>query len=132
MEYLITPKEPTSWSLNESDFKEHLKKKWSKIEIHSITNLDDFYSLEWTLQVPTTEERLDGALHRDGQGISLDGYIQDCAIFAIWFRSLVPQTQELLFYDQAYNFHVELQPQTIDSEIIQLFSAPKKSTIMSG
>jgi hypothetical protein len=124
MEYLITPKEPTSWSLDKSDFKEYLKKKWSEIEIHSIINPDDFYSLEWELQVPTTGQRLDGALHRDGQGISLDGYIQNCAIFAIWFRSLVPQTQELVFYDQAYNFHVELQAQTAYSEIVQPFSAP--------
>lgn len=96
-----------------------MEKQWSGIKIRFVTNLNDYYSLEWTLQVPTTGQRLDGALHRDGQGISLDGYIQDCAIFAVWFRSLVPQTQKLVFYDQAYNFHVELQAQTTDAEIIQ-------------
>ncbi len=123
MEYLITPKEPTNWNLDESDFKEHLKKQWSEIEIRSLLDTDDYYSLEWTLQVTTTGQRLDGALHRDGQGISLDGYIQDCAVFAIWFRSLVPQTIELVFYDQGYNSHIELQAETTDSEIIQPFLA---------
>ncbi|MBD1804192.1 hypothetical protein H6F98_01715 [Microcoleus sp. FACHB-SPT15] len=63
----------------------------------------------------------DGALHRDGQGISLDGYLEDCARFVIWFRSIVPQTQKLVSYAQGYNCHVELQAETTESEIIQVF-----------
>lgn len=123
MEYLITPPETTDWTLNESDFRVHLKKQWPEIEIRSVTNPNDYYSLEWVIKVPTTGQRLDGALHRDRQGISLDGYLQDCAAFAIWFRSLVPQTQKLVFYDQGYNSHIELQTETIASHIIQPFLA---------
>ncbi|NEQ69983.1 MAG: hypothetical protein F6K21_31725, partial [Symploca sp. SIO2D2] len=49
-----------------------------------------------------------------------DGYLEDCARFVIWFRSLVPQTQKLVFYDQGYNYHVELETRTTESEIMQL------------
>jgi hypothetical protein len=123
MEYLVTPPEPTNWKINEPDFIQHLKKQWSDIEIHKVANPDDYYALEWIVKVSGIEQRLDGALHRDGQGISLDAYLEDCARFAIWFRSLVPQTQKLVFYDQGYNCHVELEAETTESEIMQPFLA---------
>jgi hypothetical protein len=120
MEYLITPPEHTDWKIKEPDFIQCLEKRWSGIEIKQVTNPDDYYVLEWVIKVPEIEQRLDGALHRDGQGISLDGDLEDCARFAVWFRSLVPQTQ-LVFYDQGYNAHVELQAETTESEIMQPF-----------
>jgi hypothetical protein len=123
MEYLITPPEPTGWKINESELIEHLAKQWSDIEIQKVTNPDDYYSLEWVIKVPGMGQRLDGALHRDGQGISLDGYLEDCTKFAVWFRSIVPQTQKLLFYDQGYNSHIELTAETTESEIMQSFLA---------
>jgi hypothetical protein len=123
MEYLVTPPEPTNWKINESDFIQYLKKQWSDIEIRKLENPDDYYALAWIVKVSGIEQRLDGALHRDGQGISLDGYLEDCARFAIWFRSLVPQTQKLVFYDQGYNCHVELEAETTESEIMQPFLA---------
>jgi len=123
MEYLITPPEPTDWKINESDFIQYLKKQWSDIEIRKVTNPDDYYALEWVVKVSGIEQRLDGALHRDGQGISLDGYLEDCARFAILFRYIVPQAQKLVFYDQGYNSHVELEAETTESEIMQPFLA---------
>lgn len=123
MEYLITPPEPTDWKINESDLIEHLSKQWSEIEIQKVTKKDDYYALEWVIKVLGSDRRLDGALHRDGQGISLDGYLEDCAIWAIWFRSLVPQTQKLVFYDQGFSSHIELRLETTEAEIIQPFLA---------
>lgn len=123
MEYLITPPEPTDWKINELDLIEHLSKQWSEIEIQKVTNPDDYYALEWVIKVPGSDRRLEGALHRDGQGISLDGYLEDCAFLAIWFRSLVPQTQKLVFYDQGFSSHIELQLETTEAEIIQPFLA---------
>ena len=121
MEYLITPDQPNSWKINPVDCIENLEKYWHDTTIKTITNPDDYYSIEWVIKIPEKGTRLDGALHRDGQGISLDGYLEDCANFAIWFRSLVPENQELIFYDQGYNYCLKLQPKTTISDIIQLF-----------
>lgn len=123
MEYLITPPEPTDWKINESDFINHLLKHWSDIQIKQVVDPDDYYSWEWSIKVAGKGQRLDGALHRDGEGISLDGYLSDCAFFALWFRSLVPQDQRLLFYDQGFNYHIDLQIETTASEIIESFLA---------
>ncbi len=112
MEYLITPPSTTNWKINQTDFIESLKQHWSKIEINLINNAEDFYSLEWIIKFPNKNQRLDGALHQDKQGISLDGDLKTCANFAIWFRSLVPENQALLFYDQGYNFDIQLQKNT--------------------
>ena len=120
MEYLVTPPESTNWKINELDFIQHLEKQWSGIEIRKTANPNDYYAIEWVVKTSEIGHRLDGALHRDGQGISLDGYLEDCARFVIWFRSLVPQTQKLVFYDQGYNYHVELETRMTESEIMQL------------
>lgn len=116
MEYLITAPEETDWKINETDFVNNLLKQWPELSIKKIPNLDDFYSLEWFNKLI-----LNGALHRDGQGVSLDGYLEDCARFAIWFCFQVPQTQKLVFYDQGYNSHIELQEGTTESEIVAAF-----------
>lgn len=123
MEYLITPTEATDWQINENDLIKNLHQYWLDSEIKPITNIDDYHLIEWEINVPETGHRLDGALHRDRQGISLDGYIEDCASFAIWFRLLVPEVQKLLFYDQAFNHNIELKSHTSRAEIIEPFLA---------
>ncbi|GAA6619688.1 hypothetical protein [Scytonema sp. NUACC26] len=120
MEYLITPPAETDWQINQSDFADCLMKKWSHIQLKQITNSDDYYCLEGSISV-AGDGLLEVALHRDRQGVSLDGYLEDCAFFAVWLRSLVPQNQELVFYDQGYNVHIELKQNTTESEIINSF-----------
>lgn len=121
MEYLITPPEETDWKINDSDFIDNLLKQWPDTEIQKVTNPDSYYVIEWFTKVSGLGQRLDGALHQDRQGVSLDGYLEDCAKFAIWLRSQVPKTQKLVFYDQGYNSHVELQEETTEAEIIKAF-----------
>ena len=72
---------------------------------------------------PRCQQRLDGALHRDRQGISLDGSLEDCAKFALWFRDFVPSNQALFFYDQGYNYQIDLQKNITNVEIINTFSS---------
>lgn len=128
MEYLITPPEATDWKIDNDLFMEDLTKTWSDVSLHIIKNQDDYHYIEWTIMPPQTQQRLDGSLHRDQQGVSLDGSIEDCAKFAFWFRFFVPSYQKLIFYDQGYNSQIELQTNTDEKEIIQTFS----TLIMTG
>lgn len=122
MEYLITPAEETDWHINESDLINHLFEKWSNVQIKEITNPDDFYSLEGLIKLDA-DKTLEFALHQDKQGVSLDGYLKDCAFFAVWLRVLVPPHQKLLFYDQGYNAHIELNESTTELDIINSFTS---------
>lgn len=123
MEYLITPLESTNWKINQNFLIESLKKQWLNIEVKTVTNPDDYYIIEWAIALKENRGILEGALHKDLQGISLDGHIEDCATFAVWFRSLVPESQKLLFYDQNFNHHQELTLNTIKTAIIEPFLA---------
>lgn len=66
---------------------------------------------------------LTGSLDRTGQVIALDGWLEDCAVFAVWFRFLVPVEQQLAFYDEAYSADVELGTATTAEELIAPFEA---------
>lgn len=123
MEYLITPPEKTDWKINQSDFVNNLFREWPDIQIRQMTNPDDYYEFEWFTKVSGKALRLDGALHRDGRGVSLEGYLEDCAKFAIWFRSFVPKSQKLIFYDQGYNYYIELEEGITEAEILAAFES---------
>lgn len=121
MEYLITPPSETDWQFNQSDFIECLVNKWSNIQIKLCTNPSDNYCFEGLIKVAANSQTLEIALHRDMQGMSLDGCLEDCAFFAVWLRPLVPENQKLVFYDQGYNAHIELKDNTTESEVINSF-----------
>ena len=123
MQYLITPQKETDWQINQSYFVNNLLKKWPDAEIQVVTNPDRFYQLEWFSKVVGQGIRLDGALHRDGRGVSLEGYLEDCAKFVIWFRSFVPKSQKLIFYDQGYNYYIELEEGITETEILAAFES---------
>ena len=121
MEYLITPPESTNWKINQNEFIEYLTQTWSDIDIYPVSNEEDYYLIEVAIKLPHTDQKLEIALHRDLQGISLDGSIENCAKFAIWFRSLVPLNQALIFYDQGYNCQIKLSNNTTEEDILQTF-----------
>jgi len=121
MEYLITPPESTHWKIDQKKFINQLSQIGLEIDIHPVANPEDYYIVEGEIKFPNTKQKLEVALHRDLQGISLDGLIEDCAKFAIWFRSFVPLSQALIFYDQGYNYHIELLENTKEDEILQTF-----------
>lgn len=119
MNYLISPPEETVWRMNESLFIEKLKERWLNIEIKRIHNAEDTYSVVWNLEMEAG--RFDGALARDDQTIGLDSDIRNCGVFAVWVRTLVPQEQPLIFYDQGYSAHIDLDASTSAEEIVRTF-----------
>ena len=64
---------------------------------------------------------LEGMFNRNYSGISVDGDFDDCAAFALWFRSLVPPQQPLLFYDQGFNVDVPLTAETTIQDLRAAF-----------
>jgi hypothetical protein len=120
MEYLITPPESTNWKIDQNQFMNQLTQAALEIDLNSVANPEDYHIIEGKIKFPNTQ-KLAIALHRDLQGISLDGLIEDCAKFAIWFRSVVPLSQALVFYDQGYNHHLNLLEKTKEGDILQTF-----------
>ena len=55
-------------------------------------------------------------------GVSMEGDFEDCAAFALWFRSLAPSSVPLLFFDQCFNVDIPLTNQTTVADIVAAFS----------
>ena len=58
----------------------------------------------------TDEHQLDGWLMRDGQVVEMNGGLEESAVIAAWMRTIVPDDQELIFWDEGYHFEVPLVP----------------------
>lgn len=109
MSYLASAPIKTSWKMQPSQFAASLIKDWPTAKIRDERSAFPF-ALDWKIEMPGG--LLLGDFSDDPLGISVDGDFDDCATFALWFRSLVPQQQPLLFYDQGFNVDVPLTSET--------------------
>ena len=96
-----------------------LRRRWPDAVITPSEDPADFHALEWRVQSGARE--VEGALSRDGCALILEGHIEDVADIAIWFRSLVPAVQPLLFYDEGYSADVPLSAETTTGDLIKPF-----------
>src|SRR5215467_12484532 len=107
--YLASAPFKTGWKMETSQFRAGLAKRWPAAEIHD-GEFGSPFPLEWEIQMPSG--LLMGYFSDDPLGISIDGDFDDCAAVALWFRSLVPASQPLLFYDDCFNVDVPLTSET--------------------
>lgn len=105
----------TEWKLDPNVFIALLREQWPNAEIRETK--EGNFSHEWKIAMP--ERSLEGSFNQHYSGVVLDYDIHYAAPFAVWFRKLVPETQMLQFYDEGYNAHIELGPNTTEAEIIK-------------
>lgn len=101
-----------------SQFRASLIERWPSAEIPD-RDPASLFALEWSIEMPGG--LLLGNFSDDPLGISVDGDFDDCAAFALWFRSLVPPQQPLLFYDQGFNEDVNLTHETTLADLRAAF-----------
>ena len=120
MSYFISPPDETSWEFDLSEFESRLS-EWQDIEIRHPRDPTNTNGVEWI--VTLRFGKVFGALDRDGQLVHLDGFLGDCALFALWLRNLVPPDIELLFYDESYSNDVALLSFTRESDLVRAFGS---------
>ncbi len=67
------------------------------------------------------ESTLLGSLNRERSTVIFYGAIRDCAKFALWYQSVVPELG-LLMFDEGYDRSLALQPDTTAGGIIHALS----------
>ena len=118
MSYLASAPFKTGWKMEPAQFAAYLSQRWPSAEIHDGDSAS-LFPLDWKIDMPGG--LLMGNFSDDPLGISVDGDFDDCAAFALWFRSLVPATQPLLFYDEGFNEDVPLTFETTVEELRAAF-----------
>lgn len=120
MSYFVSPPDETSWEFDVDEFRERLS-EWQGLKFRDSADPAGFNVLEWSL--PLRFGEVYGALDDTGQVIHLDGFLGDCALFALWLRDLVPHDVELLFYDEAYSADVALMTFTREADLVRAFGS---------
>jgi hypothetical protein len=119
MSYFISPPESPNWRIESETLAEQILLRWPEAQIEKITQPESLHALSWTLRIG--EWRLDGTLTKDGTVVHLEGDVRACAVFATWFRGIVPSEQDLIFYDDGYSADVPLTPSTTEDELCAPF-----------
>lgn len=117
--YFISPPEANNWEISPNLLAEELKSQWANIQVETVDAVQSIHALSWILQI--SEWRLDGTLTKEGNVVHLDGDVRACAAFAIWFRTIIPIEQDLIFYDEAYSSDIALNEGMTEVDLIEPF-----------
>ncbi|MGZ3459134.1 MAG: hypothetical protein ACXU86_11600 [Archangium sp.] len=117
MDYLVLSK--AEWRTSPQELASHLRARWPDVILQDVSGADSSESLRFKLKM--THSELWGTLFSQGKGIFFEGDLCDVAEFALWFRSLVPASEPLLFCDEAMNGSLDLEPGTTQDDIFRLY-----------
>lgn len=104
------------------DFMRTLTSRWPTASLKNISDPRDNHAVEF--QIPTNGATIDGALNREGSGVIYHGEIRDCAQFALWYQTAFHEGQPYLMFDEGYNRHIALRPDTTVEDIVRALTDP--------
>jgi hypothetical protein len=120
-DFLVSPSRETEWTISPDEFVERLRARWPEAQVE-MADPDSLAALAFTIGFEGSYD-LDGRLMSDGQVVGLDGGLEESAHVAAWVRDIVQPEQELVFWDQGYNFHVPLVSGITPQEIVEAVEA---------
>lgn len=109
-----------SWSIPAQDFMLRMRSRWPGVVIREVTSPDTSNLLTFELTMPHSEA-VDGALQSAGKSIYLDSDLRDAAQLALWFRSLVPPSEPMVFCDESMSGYLDLNSDTTETDIFRAF-----------
>ena len=104
---LVSPSRDTDWRFDPDEFVRLLRERWHDAQVTRFEDPDFLAALDFRVGL-RDGRHVDGNLSRDGQVVGLDGDLPEAAEVAAWVRSVVRPDQELIFWDQGYDFDVPL------------------------
>jgi len=108
-----------NWSLHAQEFIQHLRALWPAAVIREDTSPESSDCLDFELVMQHSE--VTGALNRQGRSLSLEADLRDAARLALWFRTLAPASEPMIFCDEAMSGMLDLDSGTTPSDIFQAF-----------
>lgn len=119
MSYIISLPDKATWNIDDIILAEELNDHWPGINVRRISDPQDVRTIIWGMDMAAGY--LDGARLREVDMICLYSDIDNCAEFAVWFRTLIPKKYPLLFHDHGHVVDVDLQHTTTIEDIQNAF-----------
>lgn len=115
-DFLITNPDQENNFIKPSELAKKVESYWIDASISS--DFENDPCLSWTIKI--LNRRLDCSFYKNSH-LSMDGELNDCSKFAIWYRKQVPIESKLVMFDMGYNADIQLLYETSEQEIIQTF-----------
>ncbi len=114
MDFLVIIK--SDWVVPTSEFKRQLLTRWPAAHTRDIEDINRPAALDF--EFPMEKAVLFGTFYRKGKSVSFSGDLADCAMFAHWFRLLIPSGEDVIFCDEMMNMSLELSLETTSADIV--------------
>ncbi|MGZ3459374.1 MAG: hypothetical protein ACXU86_12830 [Archangium sp.] len=108
-----------SWGIQADEFVRQLRSRWPSGVVREVKAPESRMCLDFDLLMP--HSRVDGGLDRSGQSLHFDSDIRDAAQLALWFRSLAPASEPMVFCDDSMSGTLDLSPDTTQADIFRAF-----------
>lgn len=110
------------WKLERNVLVAALAWDWPDADVRVSDPVDlEVRDVEWQLVVDGRE--VEGYSNVNGQCIYLVGPLDFAAAFVVWYRKLVPESEEVVFCDDAYSFDGEVRLDTTQEEVVAMAQA---------
>jgi hypothetical protein len=107
--------------LSAQEFLQRLRLRWPLAHVEQVLNSADSHALEFNIAME--HSRIYGSLNRGGDSVVFVGDIRDCAEFALWCLSILPEGETATFCDESMSGSLELDTGSLLSDILHAFSA---------
>jgi hypothetical protein len=101
-------------------FRRRLRLRWPQAQAEAVASPASVHALEFDIPMP--HSRVQGSLHRRGNGVVFVGDLRDCAEFALWCRSIISSEEVPTFCDESMSGTIDLNATTTLADILQAFS----------
>lgn len=114
-EYFISRPDDNQWSLDIEAFARKLQSRWPSARLRSRSD-----QAQWDIR--EREYTIVGELYLSpGPVVCVEGELESCAEFALWYRQQIPADQLIWFYDDELSDHVVLGNETTIEQIVDAF-----------
>jgi len=121
MNFFVSPTDRIGTPLvTPTDFQRKALAAWPSARFEPLASPESPYAFDW--QIDMAGGVVSGSYTKQGDTIVMEGDVFDCARIGLWYRSLVPPQQLLIFYNEIYSASVELRTETSAEEITEAFS----------
>lgn len=119
---MICLEEGASFQLVAEDFKREMRAKWGQIDYEEDkANRIGNFALRWRVEINGDDEI--GELHSDLRTITIDGYPEGVAAFAIWYRGKIPTRERHFVTSDSADHNVEVAFDNTEQELVELLNS---------
>jgi hypothetical protein len=105
--YIVSTTSSVDWHDDRAAFASAFKERWPDAEIREYPPGSP---MALTFEMQEQGEPVLGRLHGNGHAVDMDADVPAAAEIAAWWRARVPVDVAVMFYDDAYNTNVPVEP----------------------